>query len=211
MSGRCIVVFTTPWGDRQCDLPTGHEGLHVRNDGCGRPEYVWSSPTLPARAAGERHEWALGFTAVCFTGAHDLCSGERRYKPHGTARRPATPDQQRKRRTGRLSGGNDARRADDHGGERAMSTDRTPRHVRLRLTPGRASTVEIDGHDLANGIRSLRLDADAGSLPELHIDLAVIDVTEVESEQTRVVVPEATAEALRALGWTPPEQAEDWP
>lgn len=29
---------------RTCQEPTGHDGYHVVNDGCGRPEYYWPQP-----------------------------------------------------------------------------------------------------------------------------------------------------------------------
>jgi hypothetical protein len=40
-NARCSVAFSTPYGDRRCDLPAGHHGYHVRNDAAGRPEYHW--------------------------------------------------------------------------------------------------------------------------------------------------------------------------
>lgn len=39
---RCPAVFVTDHGDRRCDLPAQHDGPHIRNDGGGRPEYVWN-------------------------------------------------------------------------------------------------------------------------------------------------------------------------
>jgi hypothetical protein len=40
---RCTAAFHTPYGDRRCDLEAGHGGVHIRNDGCGRPEYHWAN------------------------------------------------------------------------------------------------------------------------------------------------------------------------
>lgn len=38
---RCEAVFVTDYGRRRCDLEPMHGGPHIRNDGTGRPEYVW--------------------------------------------------------------------------------------------------------------------------------------------------------------------------
>jgi hypothetical protein len=45
---RCEAAFCTPYGDRRCDRDAGHDGYHVRNDGCGRPEYHWPARPSPA-------------------------------------------------------------------------------------------------------------------------------------------------------------------
>jgi hypothetical protein len=44
LAARCPDAFSTPYGDRRCDLHAGHDGYHIRNDGCGRPEYFWGKP-----------------------------------------------------------------------------------------------------------------------------------------------------------------------
>ncbi|MET9965443.1 hypothetical protein ABZZ80_05830 [Streptomyces sp. NPDC006356] len=69
---------------------------------------------------------------------------------------------------------------------------------------GHVGRVSIDGHDISKAIRSIRFDGDAGMHPRVTLDLHIHDVTTVSSEGTEVLIPDATAEALIALGWTPP-------
>lgn len=66
------------------------------------------------------------------------------------------------------------------------------------------STIEVDGHDISAAARAFRLDADVHGIPQLVVDLVVLESSTVSGEAT-VVIPEATREALIALGWTPPE------
>lgn len=72
--------------------------------------------------------------------------------------------------------------------------------VNLSLRPG-SGVIALDGEAL-NGVRGLDLSAAAGEIPSLTVELLVNEV-EVDGEMT-VAVPDATREALIALGWTPP-------
>lgn len=72
--------------------------------------------------------------------------------------------------------------------------------VNLSLRPG-SGVIALDGEAL-NGVRGLDLSATAGEIPSLTVELLVNEV-EVDGEMT-VTVPDATREALIALGWTPP-------
>lgn len=63
-------------------------------------------------------------------------------------------------------------------------------------------TVEVDGHDVTRGVQGLTLTAKAGHRPTLTLDMLVNEV-ELDGETT-VTVPEQTAQALTALGWTAP-------
>ncbi len=81
---------------------------------------------------------------------------------------------------------------------------RDNRTVRIRLGTGRGQ-VEVGGRDIANSVNALRLDARkvAGELVKtLTLDLEVerIDVGGVPT----IRVPQATHDALVAIGWTPP-------
>jgi hypothetical protein len=81
---------------------------------------------------------------------------------------------------------------------------------RIRLVPkiaGYHDVVEVDGQDVANGLRGYTLRSKAGHMPTLELDLRVFD-TEVDGE-ARVVVPAGTREALIKLGWTPPGGSAD--
>ncbi|MFE7954391.1 hypothetical protein [Streptomyces sp. NPDC057413] len=79
----------------------------------------------------------------------------------------------------------------------------TRHHVEIR-TQGPRGQVLIDGHDIARAVTSLSFKAGVGELPTLRLDLRLIDVTELGSAETQVVLGEGVPEALQALGWTPP-------
>lgn len=63
--------------------------------------------------------------------------------------------------------------------------------------------IALDGHDVSSAVRGFRITA-IGEVTRLELDLNVLDVTRIDSEQTEIVIPDATREALIALGWTPP-------
>lgn len=79
----------------------------------------------------------------------------------------------------------------------------TNRTARLKLGPsGPGVSVEVDGHELAQSVRGLRVTASVHDLPRLELDLVEHEIV-VEGEM-RVEIPPKTREALIALGWTPP-------
>lgn len=81
---------------------------------------------------------------------------------------------------------------------------RDNRTVRLRIGEGRGQ-IEVGGRDIANSVTALRLDvrAAAGGVEKtLTLDLDV-DRIEVGGIPT-IRVPQATHNALVAIGWTPP-------
>jgi hypothetical protein len=81
----------------------------------------------------------------------------------------------------------------------------TRKHATIRLGLGKGR-VEIDGQRLP-GVTGLRLDASTDEdVPRLTVHLAM-DEVEVDGEMT-VQIPDRTAAALAALGWTPPEGSE---
>lgn len=75
----------------------------------------------------------------------------------------------------------------------------------IKLTPhcGPGTEIVIDGHDI-HGVRELTLSASGGEMPRLSLDLRLGHVA--ASGPMRVEIDEQTAQALKALGWTPPPQ-----
>ncbi|MFD5111450.1 hypothetical protein ACFWNG_03895 [Streptomyces sp. NPDC058391] len=70
---------------------------------------------------------------------------------------------------------------------------------------GLTHSLKIDGHDLSKDASGLTLTMGlAGTLPELQVDLRLIDVSTVESIEAEVILGAGTHEALVALGWAPP-------
>lgn len=75
------------------------------------------------------------------------------------------------------------------------------RTARLNLA-GRHGTIEIDGTDISRAVHSLTLEASVDELPRLRLELLLLDVS--TTAETQIHVPDETAAALVALGWTPP-------
>lgn len=87
-----------------------------------------------------------------------------------------------------------------------------PRHHRLAITTaatGYGSTVTLDGQDISHALTGLTLNLGVGRASIATLDLLLIDITEVKDAQTRILVPDATRDALTALGWTPPADPRD--
>lgn len=66
--------------------------------------------------------------------------------------------------------------------------------------------VSIDGHDISKAVRSLTFSSEAGMHPCVTLELHIHDVTTVSSQDTELLIPDATKEALLALGWTSPTE-----
>lgn len=69
----------------------------------------------------------------------------------------------------------------------------------------------VDGHDISNGVRSLRLSLGPGEIPSVELELGIVEIDRMESEQADLYIPDFTREALIALGWTPPAEASAVP
>lgn len=72
------------------------------------------------------------------------------------------------------------------------------------LAPGYHNTrVTLDGTEVSRGLSGLTLQADAGDIPRLTLDLCMLDITKVGG-QMEILLSDATRELLVELGWTPP-------
>lgn len=76
-------------------------------------------------------------------------------------------------------------------------------HVRITTSATGTGTVEIDGQDVANSVRALRLSAGVGELTELTLDVVPRQVAEFEGEAFVRLTGEFE-EFLTMLGWSPP-------
>lgn len=82
----------------------------------------------------------------------------------------------------------------------------TRHHVEIR-TEGTRGQVLIDGHDIARAVTGLTFTAGIDQqLPTLRLDLRLIDVTELGSTEAEVLLGAGVEDALKRLGWTPPEE-----
>ncbi|MEH0442460.1 hypothetical protein QA811_01995 [Streptomyces sp. B21-102] len=80
------------------------------------------------------------------------------------------------------------------------------RHKVEIRTEGRTGQVLIDGYDIAGAVTGLTFSAGVNqAVPTLHLDLRLIDVIDLGSVEAVVLLGQGAAEALKRLGWTPPE------
>lgn len=73
------------------------------------------------------------------------------------------------------------------------------------LGPGyKDLSLTIGGTEISpRGISGLTVEAGAGEVPRLTLDVLALDITEVGG-QMEVLIPEEARELLMTLGWTPP-------
>jgi len=71
---------------------------------------------------------------------------------------------------------------------------------------GVAQRFDVGGFDLAGLATALSLSMRAGDIPQLTLTLPVIRGGTFHGERIYVEVDRLTAEALKALGWTPPDR-----
>lgn len=75
---------------------------------------------------------------------------------------------------------------------------------RVKLTDSPAGAeIEVGGHRIENGVRALTIEAVAGGMPEIRLQLALNEIDVEGSVSVRM--SGAVEKALIALGWTPPE------
>lgn len=77
------------------------------------------------------------------------------------------------------------------------------KQVSLVLRRRTTDRIVVDGHDITNMVGAVMVHADPCSVPHVQLDLPVLDLM-VNTDAT-VSIPENLAQALVALGWTPPE------
>lgn len=73
----------------------------------------------------------------------------------------------------------------------------------IDIRRGGPSSIALDGHDVADGVHGLTLTFAVSDVPRLSLDLHLAEDVAFSGE-VQVVIPDATAELLTRLGWTPP-------
>jgi hypothetical protein len=89
-----------------------------------------------------------------------------------------------------------------------LPTRATPMPVQVAWTNGGYdASVHVGGVDISSALKSITMRLDADSVPSmvLHLDLVSGDVA---GHEVVLIVPEATAAALRRLGWLSPGAVE---
>jgi hypothetical protein len=78
--------------------------------------------------------------------------------------------------------------------------------ARVKLTTHPADAeIEVGGQRIEGAVRALAIDASAGGMPLISLELAVPADIDVEGH-ARVSMPSPVRQALIALGWTPPPE-----
>ncbi|NUQ95673.1 MAG: hypothetical protein HOY79_03635 [Streptomyces sp.] len=78
----------------------------------------------------------------------------------------------------------------------------------VTATGPKTTTVRLDGHDIANALTGLTLTLGVDRVPEAHLELLLIDVTDIQDIDARILISDTAREMLVALGWTPPAEPE---
>jgi hypothetical protein len=78
-------------------------------------------------------------------------------------------------------------------------------NVKIQLDQLGSGTVEVDGTDLADALRGIKVSAEPGSPAQVTLNLGVIELHSLDLEQAEIIVPGEVREALIVLGWTPPD------
>lgn len=68
--------------------------------------------------------------------------------------------------------------------------------------PNQAS-IMMDGVNVADAVRGVRVDMRAGDLSQVELDLVIINVS-LDLAHPQILIPAATRHLLIELGWTPP-------
>jgi hypothetical protein len=75
-------------------------------------------------------------------------------------------------------------------------------HLKVTHAGPGQQRVELDGQDVGSALAGLTLRYDAGSLPVATMNV-VIHRGDVDADDVRVGMPDATFKLLVQLGWTP--------
>lgn len=78
--------------------------------------------------------------------------------------------------------------------------------LKLNLNAAGIGTIELDGQNIASGTVGFEIKSRPAHLTEVVVHVAVHEL-EFDGE-ARVVIPDATRDALIVLGWTPPERSD---
>lgn len=85
----------------------------------------------------------------------------------------------------------------------------TNTHTLAIHSKGTHATVHLDGTDIAHALTGIALTLGVNKAATATLDLVIVDVTEVQDTEARIVIPDATRDLLVQLGWTAPPEATD--
>lgn len=76
-----------------------------------------------------------------------------------------------------------------------ISTSENPHHTQ----------IEVDGYRIEGAVRAFTVNAEAGSVPQIQLELAVLSDLSITGE-VNVYLTDEVRKALVVLGWTPPPE-----
>jgi hypothetical protein len=65
------------------------------------------------------------------------------------------------------------------------------------------ASILLDGVNVADAVRGVKINLEAGCIPQIELDLVVVDVS-ADLAHPQILVPASTRHLLIELGWTPP-------
>lgn len=79
------------------------------------------------------------------------------------------------------------------------------REVKIDMDGAGIGTIMVDGQNIANGCVGMALDLEPNRIPRIQLDLRIYEHAELVLADPIITIPDATRDALIALGWTPPD------
>ncbi|MFE2021313.1 hypothetical protein ACFW9O_25025 [Streptomyces sp. NPDC059499] len=75
----------------------------------------------------------------------------------------------------------------------------------IKVDSSSMGSITVGGTDISKGVSAITWRSSLDEYPSMELELRVFDVTTLSSEDTEILIPEETAQALIAIGWTPPD------
>lgn len=82
--------------------------------------------------------------------------------------------------------------------------ERPTHNLAIKATGIGTAEILLNGQDIASALTDLTLTMGVGKVPTATLDLLLIDTTQIQDAETRILIPDATRDLLVTLGWTPP-------
>lgn len=84
-------------------------------------------------------------------------------------------------------------------------------NIKIKLGELGFGTIELDGTDISDAIQGTEIEARAGQLTRVTLDLGLVEVQRLDAEKADVLISPDAHDALVALGWSPPVDEENSP
>lgn len=82
--------------------------------------------------------------------------------------------------------------------------ERPTHNLAIKATGIGTAEILLNGQDIASALTDLTLTMGVGKVPTATLDLLLIDTTQIQDAETRILIPDSTRDLLVTLGWAPP-------